>query len=219
MAIFGSIACGWSGSINVAVAGAASNSATRGAGVLYRQLQSKDFQAKVPPQIKKSSEFNIDARCLVVLQTSGGTSYRIVPVIDGGFIGEIGNLRFAAFIIPEGSWLNPNIQKSEEAYVLQHEQIHYALMEIAARQLNKRVHSDPVLKNLHGKHQEDVQKMMAKRVRELLWEVESDVQKRHQVFDADTSGTHNASRQAEWYGIVADELQALKEWRADAGQQ
>jgi hypothetical protein len=56
------------------------------------------------------------------------------------FFGRIDHLAFEAVMIPERSWWNPAIQANMTGYVLQHEQIHFALTELAARKLTRDVH-------------------------------------------------------------------------------
>jgi hypothetical protein len=51
------------------------------------------------------------------------------------FFGRIERLAFEAVMLPDRSWWNPKIPANMRGYVLQHEQIHFALMELAAQQL------------------------------------------------------------------------------------
>ena len=55
------------------------------------------------------------------------------------YVGTISQLKFKTVFVPECSWWNPNLAKNGENYVLQHDQIHFALTELAARKLTSKV--------------------------------------------------------------------------------
>ena len=94
---------------------------------------------------------------------------------------------FEAVMIPEKSWWNPHLEKGREDYVLQHEQIHFALMEIAARQLTARVaRKKPDFTIFYSSYQA-AQKTLMERVNDLIAETRTDLLKEHTAFDEEAS--------------------------------
>jgi hypothetical protein len=51
------------------------------------------------------------------------------------YVGSIPQITFEAMFMPTCSWWHPEVPEGLKAYVLQHEQIHFALAELAARNL------------------------------------------------------------------------------------
>ena len=100
----------------------------------YRQLAVKDFQAEELPSDYRQYNHRIGARSCISIRPSRGSD---IPIIrsyyhDMSFyVGTISQLTFEAIFVPECSWWNPDLAKGREAYVLQHEQIHFALTELA----------------------------------------------------------------------------------------
>jgi hypothetical protein len=107
-------------------------------GFTYRQLTRADFKASTLSTDRAMHESSINAH----------TCTRIRPTHDSKFtfnrtrfndsivyIGSIDKIGFEAIMIPGCSWWNPALPARNHAYVLQHEQIHFALVELTARQL------------------------------------------------------------------------------------
>lgn len=108
-------------------------------GFSYRQLEVIDFQAKSLPGDYRQYSHDIGAQSCISIRPSGGAKINIVQAYYQEMLfyaGTISQLTFEAIFLPDCSWWNPEIAKSREGYVLQHEQIHFAVMELAARKLN-----------------------------------------------------------------------------------
>jgi hypothetical protein len=104
----------------------------------YRQLTRSDFRAAALPADRLLHETSINAHtCTRIRPTPDSrfslrrTHYQDAVV----FIGTIESIGFEAVMIPGCSWWNPALPPARHAYVLQHEQIHFALMELTARRL------------------------------------------------------------------------------------
>jgi hypothetical protein len=112
--------------------------------------------------------------------------------------GTISQLKFEAIFVPDCSWWNKEIAKSKEEYVLQHEQIHFALAELAARKLTNEagyeVKNYLAIGNTYDQIREDIMgklKSMARETMEVSLEDHTD-------FDEDTSIFYVPHVQQKW---------------------
>ena len=104
---------------------------------------------------------------------------------------------------PECSWLNPNISGKKLEYVLEHEQIHFALMEIAARKLTQNVRKEA--KNFIAIQSTRQDKISAK-IRDMVLTANQAVLKEHKSFDEYTSLYFDPEAQRWWLYRVEDQL-------------
>jgi hypothetical protein len=116
-------------------------------------------------------------------------------------------------LIADNSWLNPKIKPALTGYVLQHEQIHFALTELAARKLTRdsqKWASDLMVIQPSPKQVYDE---IVQQIREKINSALETSQKRHLEFDEDTSLFHNPSRQAWWLERVEKELKKTESFQ------
>ena len=126
------------------------------------------------------------------------------------FFGRIERIAFEAVMIPERSWWNPAMPPAATAYVLQHEQIHFALTELAARRLTRDSAAWAAAQLVIRPSPQEVQAEMARLVRERVNTAMEEGLKRHAEFDEDASLFYNPRRQRWWAWTVEDELQATE---------
>lgn len=88
-------------------------------------------------------------------------------------------------------------KKQPEWYILQHEQIHFAIMEVASRQLSR------TMEKLSERHSGS---NVALRAYELTLEY---VQERHHEFDSETSGRFDPEGLERWVGVLERQLREL----------
>jgi len=115
-------------------------SVPRGEGFRYRTLTVEDFKAQALPAEYDQYNHHINAHSCISIRPSETSRVRITQGVYGGktfFVGSIPEVRFEAVFVPVCSWWNPEVPPERRAYVLQHEQIHFALAELAARQLTR----------------------------------------------------------------------------------
>jgi hypothetical protein len=182
-------------------------------GFTYRPLTPEDFRATSLPENLSMHEGNINAQSAILIRLRKDSKFSITPWAILGqvnYLGRINHLAFEAVMIPENSWLNPKNKAAITDYVLQHEQIHFALTELAARKLTKDTQkwwSDlMVLKQTPQQvHDEIVQQIKGK-----INSAMADNKKRHLEFDQDTSLFYNPSWQAWWLERVEEELKQTK---------
>jgi len=186
------------------------------AGFIYRQLSREDFRATSLPENLSPHEKNINARAATLIRVTADSKFSITPcpILDQmNYCGRIHHLAFEAIIIPDSSWWNPKMNPALKSYVLQHEQIHFALTEIAARNLTRdsRKLASRIL--AVGETPQQVYSEMAQQVRTLIHSAMEDNKKRHLKFDKDTSLYYSPRWQAWWFEMVEEELKQTESVR------
>jgi hypothetical protein len=109
------------------------------------------------------------------------------------------------------SWWSPNTRSSE--YTLQHEQIHFAIREIAARRLNASAERLAMELHVVAATEQEVRLQLRHRVEELFNEHNEAAVHRSREFDDDTSATRDNERQRQWWLQVERELEETADWR------
>lgn len=102
----------------------------------------------------------------------------------------------------EQSWWNEKLLDLSAAYILQHEQIHFALHELAARDLTAKAQRLTAKGNSRAEAQANLQQQ----IDSLLVEALEDLVSRNTEFDLDTSGRYEPALQSRWYRKVQAEL-------------
>jgi hypothetical protein len=80
----------------------------------------------------------INAQAAIQIRMTDDSNFSITrwPYSDQTtYTGIVTHLAFEAVMIPDKSWWSPKIKPEMAGYVLQHEQIHFPLTELAARKL------------------------------------------------------------------------------------
>jgi hypothetical protein len=104
----------------------------------YRQLTRADFKAPGLMSALTMHESSINAHTCTRIRPTRDSRFSVSRSRFNGsvvYIGSIEHIGFEAIMIPGCSWWNPALPAHRKAYVLQHEQIHFALVEVSARQL------------------------------------------------------------------------------------
>lgn len=170
-------------------------------GFAYRQLERKDFQASSLPEESRRYSHNIGAQSCVSIRPSEDAKITIVQSHYDNmlfFAGTLKHVSFEAIFVPDCSWWNPDIPKNKEEYVLQHEQIHFALAELAARELTSKTVDEMKNYLAIGNDFKEVQEEIAKKLRDMGEETMQVSLKEHTAFDKDTSLFYNPSVQKRW---------------------
>ena len=124
-------------------------------------------------------------------------------------------------MIPERSWWNPEVAPSAAAYVLQHEQIHFALTELAARRLTRDTVAPAAGLLVVQPNPQEVQSEITRQMRDWIAAAMTANLKRHAEFDEHTSFFYNPRRQQWWAREVEDELnrtEAARTWHDRPGR-
>ena len=172
--------------------------------IAYRTLTASDFRAPEPPEEMRPYAERMGAVTCANLLTSPKPEY-YVERTESGFAGAYIRLGFVARMDRNCSWWNPAGGPIPHSYVLQHEQIHFAIAEIAARQLNRRAQAlvdKPITRN----SEEQLHKELNGLVEELMDEAVKELVRRNRKFDQETSNTYAPELQQRWYDRVMAEL-------------
>lgn len=176
----------------------------------YKQLRVSDFRALNPPPSLHSFGHKISAQTTISIRPVEDAKYTIVsPSTDGGqYVGRFDEIAFKAVMIPSQSWWNPELQADKTTYVLQHEQIHFALMEIAALRLNQKVASKGG-QSIVGTTSKEVETKLLVMVDQWMENSKEVVLKEQMQFDEDTSKQHSPQLQEWWYNRVQKDIETL----------
>jgi len=181
----------------------------------YRRLTIDDFQSYLPPEHIEAHYHKINAHTAVILQLREGAKIVIerLPATSLGLNYRVygTDLAFDAVMVPERSWWNPDVPKKLTGYVLQHEQIHFALMEITARQLNRKLAREREAFDILTNNTGEAKQQIAGRIDRMLAQANEQTLRDHTAFDEDTSGIIDRKAQNRWYAKVTDQLAQLSQ--------
>jgi hypothetical protein len=178
--------------------------------ISYRTLVQADFKGTQPPPEFSSNVETLGAATCAYILTSPDTQVMVQPARARG--GEIRyeawleGLRFRAQMNRNCSWWNPKNVGVPAEYVLEHEQIHFALFELEARRLNvaaaklegeMRASAGSPEAAVHAIEQQLTQRIEGRM---------KDILARSRQFDEDTSMGHEPERQKRWWDLVHAEL-------------
>ena len=187
-------------------------------GFAYRPLTPDDFRAaSISDQPAEHAE-RMNAHTVTLIRLTADSSFTITSGVLYGqryFFGRIKHLAFEAVMLPDRSWWNPKIPANMRSYVLQHEQIHFALMELAARELtidtqkwaSEVLVMEPTL--------QEVRAELGRQIKERINAAMEANLKRQAEFDEDTSLFFNPKWQQWWSRTVEEELKQTHRERRD----
>lgn len=177
--------------------------------ITYRALERSDFRAPSPPAEAGEHAKKLGAMTCSYIVTTPGTKVQVKEVRspDGHstFSAKLAELSFVAYMDRKCSWWNAEAKGTED-YTLQHEQIHFALTEIAARKLNAEAPAMIAEFQAEGDSAEEVSSRAQAAVQEMIEDANSDLLDRNRDFDEDTSAKHDVAVQQRWADEVAAEL-------------
>jgi len=179
--------------------------------IAYRSLTRADFQATNPPPDASPYAKRIGALTCARVVTTPDTSYRVREDRQGDTVTHTGSfqvLAFRALMDRNCSWWNPQSSGLPEAYVLQHEQIHFALVELEARRLN--AGAPAVIREfvVKGGSQDEVKQAIDGKLEELMQRAVDDLLEINTEFDEDTSAKYAPAVQQQWFDRVQSDLDA-----------
>ena len=178
-------------------------------GFTYRQLGPEDFRATSLPENLSTHEKTINARATTQIRITADSNFSITPclVLDQmNYCARIDHLAFEAVMIPDSSWWNPKIKPAMKSYVLQHEQIHFGLTELAARKLTSDARKWASNSSIIKETPQQVYSEIFQQVKAMINSAMEANQKRHLKFDEHTSLFYSPSWQAWWFETVEKEL-------------
>ena len=181
----------------------------RAAGFPYRELTPEDFRATSLSEHMADHAERINAHAATQIRLTADSGFRITSGDLYGqsyFFGRIERLGFEAVMLPDRSWWNPKMPANMRGYVLQHEQIHFALTELAARQLTGDSQKWAADVLVIQPTPQEVRAELARQIKDRINAAMEANLKRQAEFDNDTSLFFNPRRQQWWSWTVEDEL-------------
>ena len=172
----------------------------------YRRLTRDDFRGEQPPR-----SFDERMAAVTCVYTQPLVDKQAIEIVladseDGDPVYEVtyNNLRYRALMNRGCSWWNPKTGDLEEDYVLEHEQIHFALFEAAAREWNR---EPPLQVRVKRQEPEAMRRKVQKQYEEQLRERLAVLRAQNLRFDEETSLGHNPARQKQWLQKVMARLE------------
>lgn len=184
-----------------------------GSGFSYRTLTLADFQSPEKTSKKRDSQYNIHAQSCIRMHVSKDSVMEITSVMINGkkqYTGRMVDASFQALFQPSCSWWNPEVPEDKESYILQHEQVHFALSELTAHRLTEYMHEQMQGYVVKGETYDDVETQLNAHFQKLAAaEIESEL-KYHNQFDKETSIVVDRHAQEAWLKRVQLQLQEHK---------
>jgi len=178
----------------------------------YQELRRADFKASAPPSEGKGMPEAAAAALVGAVRVAPGSEFSIVPVKTGSdstlFEATVHNLHFHAIMDRKESWWRSELDSISTADVLEHEQIHFAIVELAARNLNARIPEIATRVRCTGRTADDARRAANARLEAELQATNQKIAERQSEFEKDTSNGMNRSRQTEWWDRIQAELAA-----------
>jgi hypothetical protein len=177
----------------------------------YRQLTRADFRGTQAPREFAPVAARVGAATCGQVRTTADTTFLInwrqeAPNREKRHWVQVKKLEFMALMDRHCSWWNDKAASRAPAYVLQHEQIHFALYELGARKLNASVATISREMTAEGSSQEQVQSRAQKALNAALQKATDELLERNRDFDQDTSLGYRPDRQRAWLQKVTQEL-------------
>lgn len=187
--------------------------------ILYRSLTRADFRANSPPASVAEHAARMGAyTCGLLIPGENQQLDLSYDAAAESYAARVMHFEVNAVMDPDCSWWNPRETGLPPEYILQHEQIHFALVEISARELARRLRTLEARADSAGSASSALQR----KIRSAFEDSVADIVEDNTKFDRDTSGRYEPRKQARWLADVEKRLRlvpASPERRADEGPQ
>jgi hypothetical protein len=178
----------------------------------YRTLTREDFKATTPPNDGKGVPVHASAALVGAVRVDPRSDVFVTQMETGSdstlFEATARNLRFQAIMDPKTSWWREDLDSVSTAYVLEHEQIHFAIFELEARRLNARLTEIATRIRSVGPTIDDARRMASARLEEERRASNQEVNLRQSQFERETANGKLRDRQQEWWYRIQAELAA-----------
>ena len=182
----------------------------------YRALTPGDFRGEKPVGEAAQHMDAMGAQTYAIVRPDPNLRILITgtaePDGDTHYRGKLESvLHFRAQMDRKRSWWNPNLKEVPEAYVLQHEQIHFAIAAIEAQNLNAGAPALSASMHAEGDSQDEVKRAIQAKLDDVIRDALDRLIERNGKFDEDTSARYVPKKQEEWWRRVSSELRAERE--------
>lgn len=178
----------------------------------YRTLTRDDFRAGEPPPSLASHKDEVGAATCAYFRTAPGIEVEVRPSTRAAetprYDVSLRGLAVESVMSRSCSWWNAGQKALPEDYVLQHEQIHFALFELAARRFNADAARIAAKCAYSGEDPKPLVERTRACVREQIDAAMREAMAENRRFDEDTSYAHEPDKQRAWWARVQRELGA-----------
>lgn len=122
------------------------------------------------------------------------------------FTGFISDVRIGAWFDPAGSWRKPDV-RSDNAWLLEHEQRHFDLCEIGARMLRDQILA--IRDDIRGNSDSDIKNQVQSIMNPLVSSFIDDVKRQQDRYDRESNHSRNRRAQQEWNARIQYDLDRL----------
>ena len=172
-------------------------------GIPYRKLTRGDFRARKAPIANPSHAAQMSAFTCANVVPNGAIQIELrQEPATSGFVARPKQATFVAKMDRNCSWWNPAASDEAQSHILQHEQIHFAIAELAARDLTKRVRQ----LSATGDSAEQAAAVLQRAIDGVFRDAMHQMTARNTDFDLETSGRRDRDPQQRWYDRVTAEL-------------
>jgi len=189
----------------------------------YRPLRRGDFRGEHPPKEFLYQMESPGAVSCVFIRIDPGLRIDVHSVTaaagDVLYVASLEQLSFRAEMDRTCSWWNDKDGLQSETRVLQHEQIHFALFELAARELNRQARTREQTWEYRASSRERAKAAAERFLRGLMREAMREVGKRNADFDRETGFGQRWEVQQGWKRIVEAELREMRDFATVRKQQ
>ena len=180
--------------------------------IRYRTLTRDDFQSTTPPNEGKGIPRHASAALVGAVRVSPQSDWLVTQMKTGSdstwFEARARNLRFEAIMDPRTSWWNEELDSASTAYVLEHEQIHFAIFELEARRLNVRIPEIAARLRSIAPTIDEARRAADARLEEERRAWDRKLEERQNQFERETANGKLRDRQLEWWSRIRSELAA-----------
>ena len=189
--------------------------------IYYRSLTRADFKGTKPPQ---GFDHRMAAAICAYIESDDIEPESLKIEYLGTNRGEhrysinYSELNFRARVDRDCSWWNPanTANRLPESCILQHEQVHFALFEIAAREISR----DFRARTFHfsGTDPESLKQSLQEQVRKFYQQRMDELVRQNFEFDEQTSAKFDPLGQQEWLVKVAEKLgdrSIIEQWKCN----
>jgi hypothetical protein len=186
----------------------------RGDLIEYRALKRSDFKASEPPAEAREHAQKLGALTCTFITTTPQTGYQVREVRgsngDSTFVGQFKEIGFVAYMDRACSWWNPAPTSVPQAYVLQHEQVHFALSEIEARRRHHTAQKKREEFRVTTSSLQEAKEQLSEDLKAFVADAMEDLLEVNQQFDEDTSAVYDPAAQQAWWERVERQLAEVR---------
>ena len=172
--------------------------------IRYRTLHIDDFKAvEIPTHLGADARHPLATARTYVLSDLDTVSQSFVTSVGSTtvYASFVTRIEYYALMDRGASWWNVGAE-DDAAYVLSHEQIHFAIAELVARQLTRALEGLMV----SGDSRQQASENLSRKLRETTDAHFQLLLSRNAAFDRDTSGGYNRLEQSRWRKQIEHEL-------------